>query len=123
MPSDLKGLPGPFAPEWSGNFYATWDQPIGRGLLLRLRGDASYKDDYYTDSDLDPNSLQEAFWKFNARVGLTNVDNSWELAIYGRNLTDEATMSYTVDAPLSAGLYANDREEPRVVGLQANFKF
>ena len=32
-------------------------------------------------------------------------------------------MSYTVDAPLSAGIYANGREEPRVIGLQASYKF
>ncbi len=120
---DLAGRPGPFAPEWSGNFYAAFEASIGNGLVLRLRGDASYKDDYHTDSDLDPHSLQEAFWKLNARVGLSNADNTWEVALYGRNLTNEATMSYTVDAPLSAGIYANGREEPRIVGLQASYKF
>jgi outer membrane receptor protein involved in Fe transport len=120
---DLSGETGPFAPEWSGNFYAKYDYQLGNNLLLSLGADASYKDDFYTDTDLDPNSLQESYWKFNARIALSDLDGTWEVAAYGRNLTDEATISYTVDAPLSAGIYANGREEPRVYGLQARYFF
>lgn len=120
---DLQGEAGPFAPEWSGTVYAQYEYQLGHNLMLSLRGDASYKDDYYTDADLDPNSLQESFWKYNARIGLSDLGGRWEVAAYGRNLTDEATYSFTVDAPLSAGIYANGIEEPRVYGLQARYNF
>jgi outer membrane receptor protein involved in Fe transport len=120
---DLQGEAGPFAPEWSGTLYAQYDYQLGNNLLLSLRGDASYKDDFYTDADLDPNSLQESYWKYNARIALSDLGGSWEVAAYGRNLSDEATYSFTVDAPLSAGIYANGIEEPRVYGLQARYNF
>ena len=124
MPScSLERVTGPFAPEWSGNFYAKYDYRLGNNLLLSLGADASYKDDFYPDTDLDPNSLQESYWKFNARIAVSDMDGTWEVAAYGRNLTDEAAISYTVDAPLSAGIYANGREEPRVYGLQARYNF
>ena len=77
----------------------------------------------FTDGDLDPNVLQESFWKFNARVGLGSIDGTWEVAAYARNLTDERVISFSLDAPLSAGIYANGLAEPRVYGLQARYNF
>lgn len=120
---DLSGKTTPFAPEWSGNLYAHYTYPLGDNLLLNIRGDAGYKDDHFTDADLDPNSLQNSYWKYNARIGLSAADGTWEVSAFGRNLTDEATISYTVDAPLSAGIYANGREEPRVYGMQFRYNF
>jgi hypothetical protein len=43
--------------------------------------------------------------------------------VYGRNLSDERAISFSLDAPLSAGIYANGLEEPRVYGLQARYNF
>jgi outer membrane receptor protein involved in Fe transport len=113
----------PFAPELSGNIFAKYEYAVGDNLLLRLRGDANYKDDYFTDGDLDPNTLQESVWLFNARVGLGSMDGSWEVAAYGRNLTDERVITFSLDAPLSAGIYANGIAEPRVIGIQARYNF
>ena len=120
---DLEGEAGPFAPEWSGTVYAQYEYQLGSQLMLTLRGDASYKDDYFTDADLDPNTLQESYWKYNARIALSDLGGSWEVAAYGRNLSDEATYSFGLDSPLSAGIYANGIEEPRVYGLQARYNF
>ncbi|MBK7519071.1 MAG: hypothetical protein IPI75_02785 [Gammaproteobacteria bacterium] len=74
----------------------------------------------YLDSDLDPNTLQDDYVKVNARIALAAADDRWEVALYGRNLTDETTYTFMVDAPLSAGIYAGWVEEPRVWGLQGN---
>ena len=120
---NLKGESGAFAPEWSSNLYAQFEYPLGDNLLLNLRGDASYKDDYYTSADNDPNGLQDSFWKYNARISLSDQGGTWEVAAYGRNLTDEATTSFTIAAPLGAGIYGNGREEPRVYGMQARYNF
>ncbi len=120
---DLTGRRGLFAPEWSGLVYAHYETQLGNNLLLTLGGDAGYKGDHFTDSDLDPNTLQESYWKFNARIGLSDLDGNWELAVYGRNLSDEATYSFSVDSPFSAGIYGNGIEESRVYGLQARYNF
>ena len=91
--------------------------------MLNLRGDASFKDDHFTSADNDPNSIQESYWKYNARISLSDQEGKWEVAAYGRNLTDEATISYSLSAPLGAGIYGNGREEPRVLGVQARYNF
>ena len=51
------------------------------------------------------------------------VDDEWEVAVYGRNLTDETTYTYATDSPLSAGIYGGWVEEPRIIGLQARYSF
>ncbi len=120
---DLTGERGAFAPEWSGNVYADFSREIGNNLVFQTRFDVAYKDDFFTDSDLDPNLLQKAYTKINARIGLASADYKWQASLYGRNLTDEATYSAGLDAPLSAGIYAAWIEEPRVYGLQLAYSF
>jgi len=88
-----------------------------------MRVDANYRDDYFTDGDLDPNTLQDSFWKYDARIAIGSDDGTWEVAAYARNLSDERVISFSVDAPLSAGIYASGVDEPRVYGVQATYNF
>jgi iron complex outermembrane receptor protein len=120
---DFSGERGPNAPEWSGTVYAQYEKPIYRDLLFRFNVDASYKDDYFLDGDLDPNVLQDSYVKLNARIGIGEVSGRWEVSLYGRNLTDESTQTFATDSPLSAGIYTAWLEEPRVVGMQATYNF
>ena len=120
---DLSGKRGPNAPEWSGTVYSSYVHTLGNDMEIRLNVDASYKDDFYLDGDLDPLTKQDSYYKYNARVGLAGANNTWEIAVYGRNLTDETTYSYATDAPLSAGIYGGWVEEPRIIGIQARYAF
>ena len=120
---DLAGKRGPNAPEWSGNLYASYQRALSNNLMLLFNVDAAYKDDYFLDNDLDPNAFQDSYYKINARLALAGGDDSWEVAVYGRNLTDETTYTYAADSVLSAGIYANWVEEPRILGVQARYNF
>jgi iron complex outermembrane receptor protein len=120
---DLSGRTTPYAPEWSGTLYAEYTTRVADNWVLSARGDVNYKDDFYTNGALSPESLQEAYTKFNARLALSSLDDRWELSVYGRNLTDEATYTASLDAPLSAGIMAAWIEEPRVVGVQLRYGF
>ncbi len=123
LEQDLSGHTPPFAPEWSGNLYADYTHEVGRNLLLAARLELNYKDDFFTNDALSADSVQDAYTKVNARLGLSSVDGRWEAAIYGRNLTDEATYTATLGAPLSAGIQAAWIEEPRIVGVQLRYNF
>ena len=120
---DLSGKRGPNAPEWSGTIYSRYVYSLGNNMRIRFDVDASYKDDYFLDGDLDSNTLQDSYYKVNARIGLAGADDGWEVALYGRNLTDETTYTYATDAPLSAGIYGGWVEEPRIIGLQGRYNF
>jgi len=120
---DLSGERGPNAPEWSGVVYANYEQAMGDNFRFRFNISGAYKDEYFLDGDLDLNTLQDSYVKLNARIALAGGDDSWEIALYGRNLTDETTYTFATDAPLSAGIYGAWIEEPRIVGLQGRYNF
>ena len=120
---DLSGQTTPFAPEWSGSVYIAYEQPLGSSLVLRMRADSVYKDEMYLDTDLDPNILQDGYFKINANVAIGAADGRWEVSLYGRNLTDETTYSFMLDSPASAGIFAAWIEEPLVWGMQLRYNF
>lgn len=120
---DLTGKNTPYAPEWSGNLFADYSRPISDNLLLSARVDVNYKDEYFTNAAQAEESLQESYAKVNARLALSSGDDIWEVALYGRNLTDEATYTASLDAPLSGGIMGSWVEESRVIGVQLRYAF
>lgn len=119
---DLSGERGAYAPEWSGTVYLDYNHSFAK-WDLNAHIDINYKDEMYLDGDLDENTLQDAYIKVDARIGLTSTDGTWDLLLYGRNLTDETTYTATIDAPLNPGVYVAWIEEPRILGLQASYHF
>ena len=68
--------------------------------------------------------------KVNARIALSDADNIWELALIGKNLTDENVVTYANGLPVASiltdrtgtGYYAF-YERPRTIALQGTFRF
>lgn len=120
---DLSGKPTSYAPEWSGSFFAEGKVPLSSGIDLSLRGDATYSDSYFYDSDLDPNTRQSSYWKFDARLGIASQDGKWDVAILGKNLTNKAIAVWGTDVPLLLGTYVAFTSMPRTVAVQARFRF
>lgn len=120
--ADFSGKRGAFAPEHSAavNFHHFYDF---QNWTLDTRLDVNYKGEMFVDTDLDENTLQDSYTKVDASVGLSSQDGRWNFILYGRNLTDEATYTAAVDAPLSGGVYASWIEEPRIYGAEVTFAF
>jgi iron complex outermembrane receptor protein len=74
---------------WSGNLNLEYNNAIGDGLTWFARGEWAYKGGHFGFVNLEPNSYQSAYSLLNARVGLSSIDGSWELALYGKNLGDK----------------------------------
>lgn len=121
----LSGQRGPFAPEWSGNIYARYSRPVLESLEFSFAVALNYKSEQFLDFDLDPNKFQDEYFKINARLALGTMGDGpgWEAAIFGRNLTDQATYTFGVGVPLAAGAFAHWIEEPRVIGVQMRGRF
>ena len=119
---DLTGKTTPFAPKWSGTVHVDLKHQVGDALIARARVDANYRSQLYLDGTLDPNVLQGGYTKFNARLSIGADSGRWEVAVYGRNLTNEATYTASINAPLGAGAFMASIEEPRTLGLQLRIK-
>lgn len=119
-----------FTPEIQGNLGVDYTLELGGGLQLVSTLDVIYSSDYLTTPSLDPKFEQDAFTKINARIALSGNDEMWEIALIGKNLTDESIVTYANGLPVASTLTSNTSsgyyafyEKPMTVALQGTLKF
>jgi hypothetical protein len=124
---DLEGEPLQFSPEYSGSIAAQYRTPITETLNLSISTDINFSDAYEVANDLDPAVAQDSFAKVNARVELSSDDQTWSIAILGKNLTDKATSTWGNDVPLASQgfgeTYFQHIDPPRSYEIQAKYNF
>ena len=86
---DLSGKRLNYTSPWSANVSATWSDSFGNGMAWYVRGEYVYRDDVYFFPDLDPDLTADAYSLFNAQIGITAEDESWEVMFWGKNIFDE----------------------------------
>ncbi|MEM9085060.1 MAG: TonB-dependent receptor [Pseudomonadota bacterium] len=120
--TSIDGQTLPFAPDFSGNVGYNLDLPITDTLNLVSTGAMNFTTEFTWGQNPDPIEIQEGFVKFDARIGVSGNDGQWELAFYGRNLTDEVTFRFLGELPGPSGRFALvDRR--RELGIQARFNY
>jgi outer membrane receptor protein involved in Fe transport len=120
---DLSGADLLMAPAWSGNVSLEHYQPLANGLELRSELLVYFQDDQFLAADNDPATLQENFTKVNLRVALASA-SGWEVALVGRNLTDELTSPHAEDLPLrSTNSFFRLSDRPRTLALQGRYRW
>jgi iron complex outermembrane recepter protein len=125
---DLSGKTNQFVADWTGSASADYRIPLG---AFELRGvlDAYYTGDYFVSTTLDPKQVQESYVKLNARLQFGDAEGRWDVALLGKNLTDERIMPYGADVPLAnsiavGGFSAVRLVEPgRSVAVQGTWRF
>ncbi|MCR9080206.1 MAG: TonB-dependent receptor [Henriciella sp.] len=105
---DLTGQRAHFAPEWQGSLVADWTDaftPIS-GTEYFLRGETQYVGDQNIggNTNQNPQSFQEGYQLFNARIGLRADDERWEVNLFGKNLGDEGYCLTIFDQPFGGQL-------------------
>ncbi len=114
----IGGNPLPRAPKWVGNFSLKYSTQIGAGTLY-ANTDWVYKDSYnmflYEAKEYKAKSMLEG----GLRVGYVWADGKYELAAYGRNITNKQQVIAAIDFNNLTGIV----NEPRSYGVQfkANF--
>jgi iron complex outermembrane receptor protein len=119
-----------FTPEIQGNIGVDYTIDFSGGMKLVSTLDFVYSSDYLTTPSLDPKFEQDAFTKINARIALSGNDDLWEVALIGKNLTDESIVTYANGLPVASTLTSNTSsgyyafyEKPVTVALQGTLKF
>ncbi len=102
--------------------------PISSMLEGRATIDLLYSDEYFPSQNLDPSTVQDSYWKVNARLAISSTDGSWEVAMLGRNLTDEDVVNYSNPVPLSQSSFGvlshfGGVDQPRSFAIQASYRF
>lgn len=131
--SDATGNELPYAPKLTGSTGVQYYYPLpSLEASLLLRADYSYTDSYYiTINNDDGHTLLDgstvdfgkldSYGTVSARIGLVSDDEDWEVALWGRNLTDSDHLDYSFRdffGTILAG-YAM----PRTYGVEARYNF
>lgn len=127
---DATGQRREFTPEYQGNIGADYTINFSNGLQVVSTLDLIYSDEYLTTPSLDPRFKQDAYTKINARIALSDDSENWELALIGKNLTDESIVPYANGLPVAStvtrgtgsGYYAF-YERPKSVAIQGTIRF
>ncbi len=120
---DFKGYENIHTPEWTFNLGAQHVYPLSGSLELRSAIDANFKDNHYTSGNLDSRQEQHALTLFNARVALASTDDSWQVAITGKNLTDQEVMTYGANVLQSGTGLASTVMRPRTIAVEGSYRF
>lgn len=84
------GFPLVNAPEWLANLGLVYEFQAGNGWGIVLSADGRYSDDYLISEAGVPGAVQDDYAILDASVRVIGDDDGWEVAIIGRNLTNEA---------------------------------
>lgn len=125
---DYTGLSNQYVADWSGTLIIGYLRPLTSAIGVGLTLDVVFTDDYNPSSNVDPRVEQPGFTKFNGRFGIGALDQSWEVSLIGKNLTDETVIVYAADTPLSytifgATTHTGFSEAPRSVALQMTYRW
>ncbi len=117
---DLSGFALPYAPDYSGSVYLDIDKEIANGMRFIGNLTIAFSDEYFVDGTLDPSIQQGSWQKVAMRAGIAAADNSWEVALVGKNLTDETV--WISGQPLF-GYSMVYMSPPRTLALQGRYSF
>ncbi|MDD3800200.1 MAG: TonB-dependent receptor [Novosphingobium sp.] len=139
---DETGRRPPEIPEWSTTFSAQWDQELGNGDHVILRGAYHYESTAWSVEGLpgfikrdaagnvvDYQPAIDAASKFKRQVDEVDasltyaMENGLELSVWGRNLLDDRYFNRIFDSvaqPLAISAYPN---QPRTYGVSARYKW
>jgi iron complex outermembrane receptor protein len=121
--TDVSGESQIYSPDWSGNLNAEYRIAVSDSLELSTFVNLNYSDEFVIASDLDENTIQDSFTKIDARIALGSMDGVWEVAVIGKNLTDEDTISPSNDQPLVPGNFYAQTDRLRSCAIQATYNF
>jgi len=115
----INGNSLPQAPEWTHNMTARWSLPLAEGTQLYVFTDWAYRSEVnfflYESKEFTGKSLLEG----GLRVGYQWNDGDYDVALYGRNITNQIRATGGIDFNNLTGFI----NEPRLWGVEFKTRF
>jgi len=124
---NLKGTPLQFAPKWSGNVGFRFDHDLNDDLKFMLSANTLFRSDYFIADGYNPIwGLQNGWAKLDGRIQIGGTNDRWNVALVGRNITNQKTAGSAIRFPASItqvarAIFAMD--EYRSIALEGTIRF
>ena len=107
---DLSGTKLERTPDIELTLAGNWESQLTQSTLFRALLTFYYSDQLSIRQDFHPLGIQDSYTKWDLRLAVADIDNRWEVALLGRNLTDEFVIQHAYEV-LSTNFvaYANGR--------------
>ena len=115
----VDGLQLPSSPEWSYSMIATYDWHFD-AFSARAQLDYSWIDERTTALG-DPNGMMDSLNSLGARLNIGPTGGPWQVAVWGRNLTDGQDATYAGSS--TEGGFYEYRQLPRSYGVELRYNF
>ena len=90
---------------------------------MSIQGDFSYSDEfYYNLRNFDADQF-DSFTLLNARLGWMNADETWDISLAMRNITDERAGLQGYDLANLCGCNEVSYRAPRLLTVGARYSF
>lgn len=118
---DLTDTPRPFNAELSGNLSFDYELPLSEYLLLTSHLSLYYADGYSVSGSREPGLFQESYTKVSARISIGDVEDTWDISLTGKNLTDEKILMW--GAANADGSFVGQLEDPSFIAIKAGYRW
>lgn len=85
----IEGNVMPNSPKWSASMNLNWNFYTGNEFQAYINTGYSWRSKVIFDLLGDPNTRQDAYGLLDSRLGFRNTKHGYEIAVWGKNLTDE----------------------------------
>lgn len=121
--NNIGGSRLPRSSKWSGNANVIYQRPMG-ALNFRANLGLIYNSSRQFSENFDPYARQDSFVKVDLRLAVSGVNDRWEVALIGKNLTDKTTFSHAFGTPLAAPrTFTYLVDPPRTIAVQGKYRF
>ena len=115
----VDGNPFPQAPEYIFTVTADYRLPVGESGEMFFSTDWAFQGETTFFIYESEEYRSEDTFEGGLRVGYGRIDGAWEVALFGRNITDEENVKGGIDFNNLTGF----DNEPRIVGLSVRASF
>ncbi len=127
----LAGVSTSVAPKWTASLGVSYETPISDNLKLGLSLDSRYSSSYLAAVTGNPISRQKKYANIDASLRIGSADDKWELAVIGKNLTNNYIVNGAADTPSTggaalSGILADQRgyiASPRTIQAQITWRY
>ena len=133
LDSELKDFVANGGQDFSGNVIANtpkrsvsglarYDHDMGQNGGVYAQASFAHKSEVFFTTDNNPVASQDAYTLVNARLGYDSEDQNWGLAVFAKNLGNEAYLTKVTDLT-DFGIYTRTFGAPRSYGVELTFDF